>query len=270
LSADYAGLPIGVHRFRHDCKPDSTTKPLKVTVSVSGLVWYCHRCHNTGPLIDADQSSRRRPIITAPAATHTTLSDYGRNLWRECRALDGDALEYLRARRCVIPPDDSHLRWHPKLKHPSGYVGTALVGLVTDTLTCEPMSLHRTWILPSGKKANVDPPRLLLKDHKKNGGVIRLWPDEAVTSSLSIAEGIETALCAAHGATPIWSCIDAGNMEKFPVLADLKSLIIFADHDEVGLHAANACAVRWAHFAEVTIVRPETPGTDMADAVATA
>jgi hypothetical protein len=110
----------------------------------------------------------------------------------------------------------------------------------------------------------------LLKGHRKSGGVIRLWPDESVTSSLSIAEGIETALCAAHGATPIWSCIDAGNMARLPVLAGIYSLIIFADYDEAGLRAANACASRWAAGAEVTLVQPATPGTDMADVVATA
>jgi putative DNA primase/helicase len=269
LSADYAHLPIGVHRFRHYCKENSTTKPLKVTVTGEGFVWYCHRCHETGPLSE-DGNSRRRPMIVSPHTMRDTLSDFGHELWRQCRTLSATAVDYLQARHCVVPPGDGHLRWHPELKHPSGYIGPALVALVTSTLTDEPLSLHRTWILPSGKKADVDPSRLLLKDHRKAGGVIRLWPNEAVTSSLSIAEGIETALCAAHGATPIWSCIDAGNMGKFPVIAGIESLMIFADHDEVGLHAANTCAARWASVAEVIIVRPETPGTDMADAVATA
>jgi putative DNA primase/helicase len=266
VSADYSRLPLGSHRFRHGCKLNSTRKPLNVTVTREGFVWYCHRCQEGGS--QQGESTVRQPIATS--VTCTTLSEYGRELWHTCRELGGYGVSYLRARRCVIPPGDSHLRWHPKLRHPSGYVGPALVGLITHAVTAEPLSLHRTWIQQSGKKAPVDPPRLLLKGHRKSGGVIRLWPDESVTSSLSIAEGIETALCAAHGATPIWSCIDAGNMARLPVLAGIYSLIIFADYDEAGLRAANACASRWAAGAEVTLVQPATPGTDMADVVATA
>jgi hypothetical protein len=266
VSADYSRLPLGPHRLRHDCKPNSTTKPLKVTVTREGFLWFCHRCQEGGTQLG--ESTARQPIVTS--VTFTTLSEYGRELWRTCRELGGDGLSYLRARRCVIPPSDGHLRWHPKLRHPSGYTGPALVGLITHAVTAEPISLHRTWVQPSGKKAPVDPPRLLLKGHKKSGGIIRLWPDESVTSSLSIAEGIETALCAAHGASPVWSCIDAGNMARLPVLAGIKCLIVFADYDEAGLRAANACASRWAAGAAVTIVQPDAPGTDMADAVAAA
>ena len=97
-----------------------------------------------------------------------------------------------------------------------------------------------------GTKADVDPPRLLLGGHRKQGGVIRLWPDEAVTTGLAIAEGIETALSLAHDYKPVWSVIDAGNLAAFPVLPGIETLIIGADHDEAGLKAAAACADRWA------------------------
>jgi putative DNA primase/helicase len=196
------------------------------------------------------------------------LSDYGRGFWNECRPIDGTAAEYLLARRCLIPPKDSDLRWHSTLRHPSGYVGSALVGLVTDSVTGAPISLHRTWIRPDGTKADIDPPRMLLKDHKKAGGVIRLWPDECATYGLSIAEGIETSLAAAHGTQPIWSTIDAGNLAAFRILPGIDALTIFADNDEAGRKAANACAARWATVAEVLIVCPDEPGFDIADAVA--
>ena len=267
-AADYNRLPIGVHRFQHDCKPNSTTKPLKVTVTPEGFVWYCHRCQESGT--QYSDSGARRPIITSSSITRTTLSDYGQELWRQCRALGGAAVDYLHARHCVVPPDDGDLRWHPKLRHPGGYSGPALVGLVTDVLTGDAISLHRTWIRSNGEKADVDPPRLFLKGHTTARGVIRLWSDEAVATCLSIGEGIETCLAAAHGATPIWSCLSAGTMEKFPILAGIGSLIIFADYDDRGLRAANACASRWASMAEITIVRPDMPGTDIADMVTAA
>ncbi len=223
----------------------------------------CFRCNFSGR-VAGDYQAR---AVHAPTK-HSTLSDYGRALWSECRELGGTAAEYLKARHCVIPPADGDLRWHPRLKHFSGYEGPALVALVTDAITCKPLSLHRSWIKADGTKAPINPPRMLLKGHKKAGGVIRLWPDESVTLSLAVAEGIETSLCAAHGHTPMWSLIDAGNMQNFPLLAGIENLLIFADHDSPGLAAATACANRWAHHAEVIVVKPELPGTDWADAVA--
>lgn len=101
------------------------------------------------------------------------------------------------------------------------------------------------------------------------GGVIRVWPNEAVTRGLGIGEGIETALAAAHAFTPVWSVIDAGHMSKFPVLDGIESLVIFADHDDAGIKAARTCAQRWADAGrDVRIVLPEQAGTDIADMVA--
>lgn len=209
-----------------------------------------------------------------PASTPTvqvqrsTLSDFGHEIWHQCAEIDGDAALYLKARRCRLPPRDSDLRWHPNLRHPSGYIGPALIGLVTDALTNAAISLHRTWVRPDGTKPDIQPARMLLKGHRKAGGVIRLWPNEGVTSGLSIAEGIETCLVAAHGVEPIWSVIDAGNMAAFRILLGIDSLTIFADNDEAGRKAANACAQRWASVAAVMIVCPDEPGFDIADAVA--
>jgi hypothetical protein len=119
------------------------------------------------------------------------------------------------------------------------------VALVTCAENREPLTLHRTWIRPDGRKAEVDPPRLLLGHHRKQGGVIRLWPDEAVTTGLAVAEGIETALAVATVYRPVWSGIDAGNLAALPALAGIEELLIMADHDDAGLHAARECAARW-------------------------
>ena len=89
-----------------------------------------------------------------------------------------------------------------------------------------------------------------------------------MTTGLGIAEGIESTLAAASGYSPVWSTIDAGNMETMPVLAGIETLVIFADHDKAGLHAAEACADRWAAVVGVTIVKPDVPGTDMAELMA--
>ena len=179
----------------------------------------------------------------------------------------GPALAYLQARRCVIPPADSDLRWHEALRHPCGHVGPALVALVTDARTREPLTLHRTWIQRDGTKApEADPPRLLLGGHRKAGGVIRLWPDEAVTTGLALAEGVETALSLAHVHRPAWACIDAGNLATLPVLAGVECLVIGADHDAAGIKASTTCAERWAAAgADVAVVLPRVAHQDLND-----
>ena len=196
------------------------------------------------------------------------LADFGLALWRESVPLAGTiGALYLAARACVMPPADGHLRYHPALKHsPSGAIGPALLALVTDAVTRQPLTLHRTWIQATGDKAQLDPPRMLLQGHRKAGGVIRLWPDETVTMGLGIAEGIETALSLAHAFTPVWACIDAGNLNSLPVLQGVESLLIAADNDDAGRDAAEACAERWdAAGCKSFIVMPGAHKTDLND-----
>jgi hypothetical protein len=239
-----------------------------VTLDERGGVAHCHRCEYVETL--RNDVGQGRPGTAAARITgrpkHQALSEFGHALWRACRPLAGDALAYLQARCCAIPPADGHLRYHPALQHPpSGIAGPALVALVTDAITGAPLTLHRTWVRADGTKA-FDPPRMLLGNHRKAGGVVRLWPDDAVTVSLGVAEGVETALSLAHGFAPVWAALDATNLCALPVLAGVQSLLIGADHDAVGIAAANACAERWSDAgADALVVLPRVPGTDFND-----
>lgn len=236
------------------------------------FVWHCHRlCGMDGSSRSRDDKAPPQPRQAAPrpAERQRGLSDSARALWAATEPVFGAAAAYLQARACVLPPADSDLRCMPTLRHPSGYIGPALVALITDVCTGLQLSLHRTWIKPDGNKADVSPPRLLLKDHPIAGGVIRLWPDEAVTAGLGIAEGIETALSLAHGFTPVWSLIDAGHLAKFPVLNGIEELIIAADNDDAGRKAADECARRWAAHAAVRVISADTDGCDLNDQVKT-
>lgn len=248
------------------CGRGKRDKTLGVTIDAGKGVAHCFRCNFTETHRDQVSVTRRAPVLTSPVqAKHETLSDYGRALWADCSPLPGTMGEqYLVHRRCVVPPGD--LRFHPALAHkPSGTCGPALVGLVTDAKTGAPLTLHRTWITPTGK-ADLDPPRMLLGNHRKQGGVIRLWPDEYVTHGLAIAEGTETALSLAHAYQPVWACIDAGNLAELPALAGIEVLVIGADNDPAGKAAAHACAARWsAAGAAVRITRQAA--NDLNDAV---
>jgi hypothetical protein len=208
-----------------------------------------------------------RPIPRTAAHTPLEWSPNAEVIWQRTEPLRGTLAEsYLRSRGCLLPPPDSDLRFLPA--H-DGHL-PALCARITDAVSAQPLSLHFTKIAADGRgKAGTCRDKTLLAGHRKSGGVIRLWPDEAVTTGLAIAEGIETALAAAHDFQPVWACVDASNLSKFPVLAGIESLTIFADADAAGLTAARACAARWAGAGrEVFVVQAHEQGRDVADVVA--
>lgn len=201
------------------------------------------------------------PPAPEPPPPFVNLSSAGRSVWRRTRRItpDDPAGRYLLARRCSLPHPDGDLRWHPELRHPDGYTGSALIGLVTDALDARrALNLHRTWVAGdgSGRKAELDRPRLLLWRHRKAGGVIRLWPDCEVALSLGVAEGIETALSLAHVHRPVWALIDAGNLATFPCLYPLEHLTVAVDHDPAGMKAAEALGERWQREADTSADEP--------------
>ncbi len=271
MSADalLSRLESGNHRLRcPDCGRGERDRTMGVTVEHDRIVWHCHRCGQAGAQRDERVYQRlgARPAPSSTPMRHVTLAAQWCSIWAHLQPIAGTpAADYLRARGCALPPDDGDLRYG-ELRHPSGYAGPCMVALVTGAVTREPLTLHRTWIKSDGTKADVDPPRMLLGKHRKQGGVIRLFPDECVTIGLAISEGIETALAVAHVFKPVWSAIDAGNLAAFPVLGGIESLTIVADHDDAGIRAARECAARWHHAGrEVRIATPPKPGTDAAN-----
>jgi hypothetical protein len=254
---DWQSYAHGEHRIScPSCSRGGKDKTAGLTVEADGGVAHCFRCSFIETFKPERGAVVRMPTITPERKVqqkHEVLSQWGRDLWSQCRVIDGVALEYLAYRRCCIPPPDGDLRWHPDVRHPSGYTGPALVALVTCATTREPLSLHRTWIRAQGK-ADVTPVRMPLANHSLKNGVIRLWSDEFVTHGLGIAEGIESALSLAHGCTPVWATIDAGHMAKFAVIPSVEILTIAADNDQAGLNAARECASRWVSAGKKVLV----------------
>ncbi len=260
------------------CSKGPKDKTLGVTIEADGQgVAHCFRCEFT----QTNRTKQRQPFTRYPQLVHgrepqantspsklTTLSEAGKAIWHSAHpVLPGStAADYLEARSCALPPHGGHLRWIPKLRHPSNYSGPALVALLTNALTGKAQSLHFTWIQANGTKAAVTPPRLLYRNHEKAGSVCRLWPDEFVTHGLAVAEGIETALSVAHGFTPVWACVDAGNLSKLPVLEGVQTLLIAQDRDPAGEKAAQACALRWSRAGAVVLLT-EQKQNDMNDLV---
>jgi hypothetical protein len=180
------------------------------------------------------------------------------------RGIAGTIVEaWLRTRDCAVPVD-SDLRYLPASER---YPWPAMVGIVTDFLTGERMSLHFTYLSLDGRsKAPVEKQRALLFNHEKRGGVIRLTADADVERHLGLGEGIESCLAVTKGLgrqahwLPVWATIDAGNMASLPVAAGIERLTVFADTDakrlvwrngskveigEEGQRAARTLARRW-------------------------
>jgi putative DNA primase/helicase len=263
---EWKTFDVGDHRIScPTCGRGKRDKTAGLTINLdwSGVV-HCFRCgHVENYRPDAGAQIIRQALIKPAAAQsekRTSLSAWGQEFWSKCVPLSGVALEYLEYRQCVIPPVDGDLRWHPAVKHGmTRYVGPALVGLITDIHTGNPLSLHRTWITPTGKASHLGAQaRMLLGNHSTLNGVIRLWPDDMVTYGLAIGEGIETCLSLAHGYTPVWATVDAGHLAKFPVLDGIETLLIARDRDPAGEKASKECADRWvAAGKRVVITRQE-------------
>ena len=257
-----------------ECEKGARDTALAVTIDHDGAVWQCFRCGFKGAVRDRVESITRpteRPPVKRPEPErHETLAPRWRAFWHECMPVTGDCVagRYLRNRECVIPPKDGDLRWHPDTWHwPTQLRIPAMVGLITDAVTCELLSLHFTYLKSDGTgKADVDRAKLLLPKHRKSGGVIRLWPDEGVTYSIGLAEGIESALSLAHSHAPVWCCVDAGNLAALPVLSGIATAVVAVDYDKAGLIAYQAFATRWTSAGkEVRMVLPSEPGLDIND-----
>ena len=248
------------------CERGPKDDALAIRVDDRGCCWVCHRCGFTGSEPrPSHEASRPAPAPRQDVPTRWSLK--AERIWRASQALRGTVAQtYLEGRGCVLPPADGDLRFLPSRDgHPP-----CLVARVTDWATGEPMSLHFTRLRADGSgKAGTERDKLLLRGHQKRGGVIRLWPDDAVTSSLAVAEGIESALCAAHFHAPAWSAIDASNLSGLGVIAGIEQLVVFADHDAAGINAARQVVARWqAAGVQAEAYLPPTPGEDAADVVA--
>ncbi|EIP6847621.1 toprim domain-containing protein [Salmonella enterica subsp. enterica serovar Westminster] len=153
---------------------------------------------------------------------------------------------YLNARGIFKLPHEA-IRFNERQRH-AGRVYQSLYSLATDDKG-ELCYLHQT-LLDSDKKADIGTSAKRLKSLQEENYLahaqsvaIRLFP---VSSTLGIAEGIETAL-SAHQIYKVntWATINSGFMKKFRVPAGVIHLIIFADRDEnsaTGLAAVLECA----------------------------
>jgi putative DNA primase/helicase len=225
-----------------------------------------------GLLDDARRTSLSARACAMPAAAENEVrqrnAEAAARIWKETVPIAGTAGEAYLARRGIelaAVPNYGGLRWHPRCPWCGHETLPCIVSRFGDALTGEPRGIHR-------RPINGETPRTL---GPMRGCVIRLWPDDAVTTGLVIGEGVETVLAAAtrieHRGTllqPAWAAGNAGNLAELPVLAGIEALTILVDHDAsgTGQDAATACARRWLDAGrELVRLTPKIVGTDFND-----
>jgi len=218
----------------------------------SGGDWRDARDHVKAVLGLSDDIPRpARPVAPVVDVDRLRNQASAADIWARSVLIAGTlAKQYLASRG--LSYDGDALRFYPG--------GRAMVALITDAVTGEPMGVHRTFLDRDGNRTE----KKMLGP--AGGGVVRLSPDEDVEYGLAVAEGIETALAAPF--RPVWACLSAGNLARLPVLGGVECLSIFADNDAsgTGQRAANECARRWHEAGrEVNITISDTTGRDMAD-----
>jgi putative DNA primase/helicase len=207
-----------------------------------------------------------RPVAPLPERPERPVTDdlekiaQASRIWHNSVPIEGTPAEAYLERRGLFADRDARqaLRYHAACPFKGERI-PALVAAMADARTNEFRGVHRTRLTPKDK-AMLGPAK---------GAVIKLTPDEEVTTGLHICEGIETGLALiGMGFRPLWACMSAGNLAAFPVLSGIEALTIFADNDpsRTGERDAIKCAQRWrAAGAQVRIFMTPEAGTDFAD-----
>jgi putative DNA primase/helicase len=192
-------------------------------------------------------------------------SAFALRLWNE--AIDPRntiVTDYLASRGLSLPKDVTSdvIRYHPALKLDGAPIG-GMVALLRDIRSNQQCGIHRTFLDKTGRAFLDGNDRKIRKMLGRAGGAaVKLAADEAVSLGLGIVEGVEDGLAVMlSGWQPIWVATTAGTIKRFPVLAGIEALTIFADADATGMAAAEECAARWVEAGkEARICSPQVKG----------
>jgi putative DNA primase/helicase len=198
-----------------------------------------------------------------PEEDDAARTDRALRIWSQVLPVRGTLAEQYLAKRGILVPDDALevLGFHQHCPFKDRRA-PALVALVQDIITGEPLAIHRRELTPDGDKADT-----AKAFGPVGGGAIKFsQPDNG---ELTIGEGVETCLAGIQlGLCQAWSVINASGIKEFPVLDHIQRLTILVDHDAsgTGQRAAAACRDRWTAAGKaVRCVTPEQPGQDFND-----
>jgi len=179
-------------------------------------------------------------------------------LWRSAVPAAGTPAEiYLHSRGIGIAVPLS-VRFHPRLKHPTGGTWPGMVSLVTRGTDGQPLAIHRTFLANDGAgKAPVTPQKMMLGPCRS--GAVQF---ATATEKLMVGEGIETCLAVLQATgLPAWAALSTSGLRTLELPAEIREVIVLADGDDPGEAAALDAARRWKR--EGRTVRTAHPPTGM-------
>ena len=191
-----------------------------------------------------------------------------RDLYRRGVRAEGTPVEvYLRTRGIIgsIPPALCFLR---HCSHRNGGYFPAMVAPIVN-VAGEQLAIHKTFLRPDGfGKADLPKAEQRETCGPMKDGAVRLAQHRR-GAELIVGEGIESTLSAMRlfGLSG-WAALSAPGVEALELPAEIRSVVIAADHDMngVGQRAALAAQSRWAaEGRSVRILLPPNPGEDFND-----
>lgn len=219
-------------------------------------LWTEYRSRSFSPI------ARRTPRECKPDRNDGRRTEEALAIWQSAKPAPGTLVEtYLASRGIDLPPPDT-LRFHPRLKHPSGSSWPAMLALVTNGRDGTPIAIHRTFLArDSNGKAPIDPQKMMLGPCR--GGAVRLAEPRG---ALMVGEGIETCLAAMQATgQPAWAALSTSGLRALDLPRDFRDVIVLADGDDAGDAAAKDRALRWKREGRrVRIARPPL-GADFND-----
>lgn len=205
----------------------------------AGPVWVNRLEHPPEPPVFSDGEQRMRRMAV--------------ELWEGRAGHSLGAGRYLASRGIDAAWLESHwpssLAWHTSVYHKgSDSHLPAMLGRVVAP-TGEHVATHRVYLKPGGRgKADVEPNKLTLGPLA--GGAIRLYDPADTDGTLCLAEGIETAMAAAHAVVGlgwgVWSCLSTSGMRalllphEMVTSGQIKRVVLLADVDRSRLKASPA------------------------------
>ena len=190
-----------------------------------------------------------------------------RAIWDAAVDAHGTVVErYLASRGLILPDSSDVLRFNPRTpwREDNGEVirVPAMIGCLRAINDDAITGVHKTRLTHEGVKLGRK------MQGVAGGSAVKLDADDAVTTGLHIAEGIETALAGRLlGFRPCWALASAGGVKAFPVLAGVEVLTILGENDDANRRAVEECAKRWHQAGrEVLVVEPAS-GSDILDAM---
>jgi putative DNA primase/helicase len=190
-----------------------------------------------------------------------------RRIWEQAKDPRGTLAErYLREHRLLELPDDlagAIARFHPSCPWRNEDTGkiTYLPTLVVpfrsvddDAIT----GIHRIALEP-----------FIAKPKRRMRGIVyrAAIKFDPISERLVVGEGVETCMAAREmGYRPIWALGSTGNISFFPIMENVKTLLILGERGDASTEAINVCGTRWRKAGRrVRVVMPDPEFSDLND-----